>query len=129
MYAIINGVTPRGGVSYVSVAYEHTRDIGLLYTKLTDQWPNIRQFHMNVLKVWGFNPQTHSWMYPPVNIGSIFSKKTVTMFCKLLSCKYREAIWGSGEAGNPKSIPVGLIPEIDRDEPFHFGGKDPVPVC
>ena len=39
MYAIINGLTPRGGiVSYVSLAYEHCRDIDLLYKELTDMW-------------------------------------------------------------------------------------------
>ena len=40
MFAIVNGLTPRGGpVSYVSLAYEHCRDIDLLYKQLSAVWP------------------------------------------------------------------------------------------
>ena len=45
-------------------------------------------------------------MIPPAKIADVFSIKTITMFCKLLSVKYRQLVYGADAVtDDPKASP------------------------
>jgi len=78
----------------------------------------------------GFNLKTKPEMAPPDKFTNVFSKHTITMFCKLLRRKYREEIYGvEAVTDDPKATPIATMPELDRKKPFTFGEGDPLPFC